>query len=649
MSIPRYLLAVAILFWGWQTGWLFLAGVIAVLLEANYWTSWRLELNDQDYYRIVDICSLLIVALGIYFYMDDNREQPLIIVLLTWLPICVLPILLAQQYGKLDEIPFTALFMSLRKQSMVSLEKKTPSIDFQYPFFILCLLASSVNKEFPYYFMVVTGLFAWALWCHRPRHYHGAIWLGLLAMSIGIAILLQQGLRSAQNQLEEWVMQWLGNRWHEVDPFYRRTAIGQIGRLKGSDKILVWLESKQPPPKLLRNAVYNHYQAGTWTAVFAPFEILSSDDDNHWQLHSSKLQQQSVTIMTYFQQPEGVLPVPIASSKLRHLVVGQLKQNTLGSLQVTDVPKFVHYQVDYQLDNNLDSPPNELDLKIVEIYRKMLQQVLSSLDIENKSPQQRLEVLKNFFRENYHYSLVQSQTDFSQALAQFLLKSKSGHCEYFATTTVLLLRAMGIPARYVTGFAVDEYSDWEQQYLIRQRHAHAWAMAYLQGKWLTVDTTPANWNQLEQQQMSAWQIIWDGMAWLKLKFQLWKAEIDEDEIRLLLMLVLFALVGFLVARKLLGIQWKSESQTKPEDNTDDTTINQSEILAIMDQIQIQGYPRKLGQTWWQWLQQIKQQHPQGFWVKRLQLLVFLYYHQRFHPQGLSAKQQQQLQRLLKYW
>ncbi|MBT8330725.1 MAG: transglutaminase-like domain-containing protein, partial [Deltaproteobacteria bacterium] len=39
-------------------------------------------------------------------------------------------------------------------------------------------------------------------------------------------------------------------------------------------------------------------------------------------------------------------------------------------------------------------------------------------------------------------------------IENFLTRSRSGHCEYFATATVLLLRQAGIPARYARGYSV---------------------------------------------------------------------------------------------------------------------------------------------------------------------------------------------------
>ncbi len=58
-------------------------------------------------------------------------------------------------------------------------------------------------------------------------------------------------------------------------------------------------------------------------------------------------------------------------------------------------------------------------------------------------------------------------------LVDFVKNSKAGHCEWFAGALVLCLRAVGIPAQYVSGFRgweVDETGD----IVVLQRHAHAW-------------------------------------------------------------------------------------------------------------------------------------------------------------------------------
>ena len=79
-------------------------------------------------------------------------------------------------------------------------------------------------------------------------------------------------------------------------------------------------------------------------------------------------------------------------------------------------------------------------------------------------------------------------------LADFLLNVKEGHCERFAGGLNLMLRALGIPARVVKGYRGLEPLE-DGHYLVRQRHAHSWVQALMQGEkgpyWLTLDPTPS--------------------------------------------------------------------------------------------------------------------------------------------------------------
>jgi transglutaminase-like putative cysteine protease len=68
----------------------------------------------------------------------------------------------------------------------------------------------------------------------------------------------------------------------------------------------------------------------------------------------------------------------------------------------------------------------------------------------------------------------------------------AGHCEYFATAMVILARAAGIPARYVTGYLQGERNRFSRRFVVRQSDAHAWAEVYFPGAgWVTFDATPA--------------------------------------------------------------------------------------------------------------------------------------------------------------
>ncbi len=72
----------------------------------------------------------------------------------------------------------------------------------------------------------------------------------------------------------------------------------------------------------------------------------------------------------------------------------------------------------------------------------------------------------------------------------FLQQSQRGYCVHFASATVLLLRALQIPARYVTGYAVSgQPNQWNS---VTDENAHAWVEYYVDGiGWLPLDPTPA--------------------------------------------------------------------------------------------------------------------------------------------------------------
>ena len=93
-------------------------------------------------------------------------------------------------------------------------------------------------------------------------------------------------------------------------------------------------------------------------------------------------------------------------------------------------------------------------------------------------------------------------------IEDFTVNHRRGHCQYFASALVLMLRSVGIPARLVVGYKGGEYNFLGQYYLVRQNNAHAWVEAYLEldeipnnamdpverqagGGWLRLDPTPA--------------------------------------------------------------------------------------------------------------------------------------------------------------
>jgi protein-glutamine gamma-glutamyltransferase len=78
------------------------------------------------------------------------------------------------------------------------------------------------------------------------------------------------------------------------------------------------------------------------------------------------------------------------------------------------------------------------------------------------------------------------------AVDEFLFTQKAGYCEQFSSSFVVLMRAAGIPARVVGGYAGAEYNAIGGYWILRNSDAHAWAEVWLPGRgWTRVDPTAA--------------------------------------------------------------------------------------------------------------------------------------------------------------
>lgn len=74
----------------------------------------------------------------------------------------------------------------------------------------------------------------------------------------------------------------------------------------------------------------------------------------------------------------------------------------------------------------------------------------------------------------------------------FLFETRAGFCEHYAGAFVVLMRALDIPARVVTGYQGAERNPSEDYWIVRQSDAHAWAEVWLAGRgWVRVDPTGA--------------------------------------------------------------------------------------------------------------------------------------------------------------
>ena len=105
--------------------------------------------------------------------------------------------------------------------------------------------------------------------------------------------------------------------------------------------------------------------------------------------------------------------------------------------------------------------------------------------------------IRQYLVENYRYQQnLEPVPDGKDALAYFLLESKTGNSVHFASTAVILYRMFGIPARYVVGYEVPAslfsvQSNGTYTATVQGDQAQAWAEIYVPGiGWMPRDMTP---------------------------------------------------------------------------------------------------------------------------------------------------------------
>jgi transglutaminase-like putative cysteine protease len=123
-----------------------------------------------------------------------------------------------------------------------------------------------------------------------------------------------------------------------------------------------------------------------------------------------------------------------------------------------------------------------------------------ALDIasQHDTPFDKATAITNYLRDEITYYSAIDVPDDVDPLEYFLFKKKQGFCNYSATVEVLMLRAVGIPARLAVGYAQGEANVQNSIYTVRERDLHAWPEVYFpEYGWIEFEPT-GNQNPLSR-------------------------------------------------------------------------------------------------------------------------------------------------------
>jgi transglutaminase-like putative cysteine protease len=129
--------------------------------------------------------------------------------------------------------------------------------------------------------------------------------------------------------------------------------------------------------------------------------------------------------------------------------------------------------------------PKALPQRVRDLAKRIVGDALTPYDMAER--------IQDYLRITYAYKLdVPPPPAGRDAVDYFLFEAPGGFCTYYASAMAVMLRAEGVPARVVTGFAMGEYDYTHNAYRVTQSAAHAWVEVYFPGLgWVEFEPTSA--------------------------------------------------------------------------------------------------------------------------------------------------------------
>lgn len=271
---------------------------------------------------------------------------------------------------------------------------------------------------------------------------------------------------------------------------------GSISRLLESNAIALRARFESEPPTneqlYWRGPVFGHFNGRTWTPLAqrtaaAPRLAIRAD--------AASAVDYSVTLEPHQRDWLFALEVPAAAPNATELAPQLTPEAQLVSARLINerVRYAVRSYTAFALGTNeteaslrdwLQLPPgyNPRALQFAAELRRRFAGRDGAVALVNA-------VLEHFRTGGYQYTLNPPLLG-RHSVDEFLFDTRQGYCEHYAAAFVVLMRALDIPARVVTGYQGGEINPVDGFMTVRQSDAHAWTEVWLRERgWTRVDPT----------------------------------------------------------------------------------------------------------------------------------------------------------------
>ncbi|MCK4979556.1 MAG: transglutaminase domain-containing protein [Candidatus Delongbacteria bacterium] len=630
------LISFALLYWGFNTENLIVAIIFMILLESHRIVKFRWNFTNNDFNMISVLSTLASIGYLVY-YINSNREIGPFSSFLQFFPIILFPLIFFYLYSTSEFINAKRLFLLfvINKYSIV--HPYTKKFQPDNIFFASLILGGSISPGI-YSFPMVILLILPILIFHRSRNYRLFTWVVSTLSVILIALVLQFSISNTFFFLKDVMTDLYIAYFLKYSD--KSVSIGNIGSMKDDFRIELRAEvyGRIKPYYYLKDNVFNNYSNGKWQTISDKTNKFSQ---SYFEYDSTAVD--SVRIFFFSAGRKTYLKLPLGTGTISGISENKMQINTLGKISVKDPQHLIDYKTYIRKDStiNLFSEPDDNDLKINTSDNELISPIIDSLGLEDMTLKEVNYALSNFFTKKYRYSLGYIDQQNKNKLKNFI-NEKEGHCELFATLSCLIFRQLGYPSRYITGYLLSEYNEFEELHVARKKDRHAWIYVNdNDGNWYEFDTTPPDIS-LNRSDNGLFGNIYDLFSYTYYKIFLLKSQ-NNDLFKNLLLLSIIPFALFLLYRILRNVKHsgkeKKDSKKYPYILLDDLSLIQEKLKNN----KIEDH-----ETLLKWFDRIRRERRNAFLTEaeneKFDIIQKLYYQKRYFSEDFNKELDKELKK-----
>ncbi len=263
---------------------------------------------------------------------------------------------------------------------------------------------------------------------------------------------------------------------------------GSINELNMSNKVAFRVEFKGRLPvakqRYWRGLVLENYEQGVWKGSPQAKAVAAE----------VSYEKKDVIEYSVLQEPSNkkwifALDMPVSKPAELKWGTGQTLRSTgpVRERQQLQMKSAIEYKFarisDDVRQRNIDKSSVKGD-RLARLAQELYRQAGSDREYIN--------AVFNYYRDNEFFYTLKPPLLGDKPVQSFMLDTRKGYCEHYASSFTVMMRLVGIPARVVIGYQGGEWNEQGDYLIVRQSDAHAWSEVWLEESgWVRVDPTSA--------------------------------------------------------------------------------------------------------------------------------------------------------------